>query len=251
MSKTETVLETEIRAGVLQTTLDIQQAIVDGARIHLSADGLASTFVDPANVAMMDMALDAGIFEQVPSGQITMGANLERLEDMLSKAGADDTVTLALNQETMKLSIRYGGVTGELALIDPDSIRTEPDMSGMELPNELTLKTAALADALGMADYVSDHIALVCDTDDGLIAAAEGDTDDVTVSLADDVSDGTVSEATRSLYSLEYLSDLVGVVPAEEVTVRLGQEMPLVMTYEYADGHGFVDARLAPRIENK
>jgi len=131
--------------------------------------------------------------------------------------------------------------------VDTDAERANPQGAAEALRSI----AATLSDALDMADYVSDHIALECDTDDGLIAAAEGDTDDVTVSLADDVSDGTVSEATRSLYSLEYLSDLVGVVPAEEVTVRLGQEMPLVMTYEYADGHGFVDARLAPRIENK
>jgi proliferating cell nuclear antigen len=51
------------------------------------------------------------------------------------------------------------------------------------------------------------------------------------------------------MFSLDYLDDMTGPM-AGDVTVRLGDEFPAKMHWEYAEGHGEVTMMLAPRIQS-
>ncbi|MFB6106746.1 MAG: DNA polymerase sliding clamp [Halobacteriaceae archaeon] len=241
-----------VSADTLQATLDSISVLVDECKIRLEEDGLAIRAVDPANVGMVDLSLDAAAFESYEADGGVIGVNLSRLEDIASMADSGQLVDLELDEETRKLHIQIDGLEYTLALIDPDSIRQEPDIPDLDLPATIVVEGADIDRAVRAADMVSDHIALgVDDAAELFYVDAEGDTDDVHLELGvDDLIDLTPGPA-HSLFSLDYLKDMNKAIPKDgEVTVELGEEFPVKLHFAFAEGDGNVTYMLAPRIQS-
>jgi proliferating cell nuclear antigen len=100
---------------------------------------------------------------------------------------------------------------------------------------------------------VSDHIALGVDADaEEFYVEAEGDTDDVHLTLDRDDLIALSAGDAHSLFSLDYLKDMNKAIPKDaEVTVELGEEFPVKMHFDFAEGHGQVTYMLAPRIQSE
>jgi proliferating cell nuclear antigen len=241
-----------VSADTLGAALDSVSVLVDECKIRLEADGLTIRAVDPANVGMVDLELSAAAFESYETDGGVIGVNLDRLEDIVGMADSDQLVHLELDEETRKLHISLDGLEYTLALIDPDSIRQEPDLPDLDLPAEIVIEGRDIDRAVTAADMVSDHIALGVDSDDEeFYVDAEGDTDDVHLELGqEDLIDLTAGEA-RSLFSLDYLKDMNKAIPKDaEVTMELGEEFPVKMHFGFAEGDGHVTYMLAPRIQS-
>ena len=241
-----------VRADTLQATLDSVGVLVDECKIHLDDDGIEIRAVDPANVGMVDLSLDASAFESYEADGGVIGVNLVRLQDIAGMAGGDQLVHLDLDEETRKLHISIDGLEYTLALIDPESIREEPDLPELDLPATIVIEGRDIDRAVTAADMVSDHIELgVDDGDEQFYVAAEGDTDDVHLELDRDDLIDLVAGPASSLFSLDYLKDMNKAIPKDtEVTVELGEEFPVKFHFEFAEGDGSVTYMLAPRIQS-
>jgi proliferating cell nuclear antigen len=241
-----------VEASTLRDALDSVGVLVDECKIRLNEDGLAIRAVDPANVGMVDLSLDAGAFESYEADGGVIGVNLTRLEDIAGMANTGDLIHLELDEETRKLLIRIDGLSYTLALIDPDSIRQEPDIPDLDLSATIVVEGAQLGRGITAADMVSDHIRLRVDPEaEAFLIEAEGDTDDVNLDLGtDDLIDLEPGRAD-SLFSLDYLKDMNKAIPGDaEVTVELGEEFPVKLHYAFAEGLGAVTFMLAPRIQS-
>ena len=241
-----------VSAPTLKDALDSVSVLVDECKIRLNEEEFAIRAVDPANVGMVDLSLDAAAFESYDADGGVIGVNLGRLEDIAGMATSDDLMHLELDEETRKLHIQIDGLSYTLALIDPDSIRQEPDIPELDLPASIVLEGSQLSRGIKAADMVSDHIALRVDqSDEAFYIEAEGDTDDVDLKLdRDDLIDLTAG-AADSLFSLDYLKDMNKAIPNDtEVTIELGEEFPVKLHYEFAEGLGQVTYMLAPRIQS-
>ena len=241
-----------VSASTFKDALDSVSVLVDECKIRLNEEDLSVRAVDPANVGMVDLTLDAAAFESYEADGGTIGVNLGRLEDIAGMAGSDDLIHLQLDEETRKLHIQIDGLSYTLALIDPDSIRQEPDIPELDLPAQIVLEGAQLHRGITAADMVSDHIALrVDENEEAFYIEAEGDTDDVDLELTrEDLIDISPGPAD-SLFSLGYLKDMNRAIPKDaEVTVDLGEEFPVKLHYEFAEGLGRVTYMLAPRIQS-
>ncbi|QLH80732.1 DNA polymerase sliding clamp [Halosimplex pelagicum] len=242
-----------VSADTLRTTLDSVSVLVDECKIHLEEEGLEIRAVDPANVGMVDLELSASAFESYETDGGVIGVNLSRLEDIAGMADADQLVHLELDEETRKLHIAIDGLEYTLALIDPDSIRQEPDLPDLDLAAEIVIEGRDIDRAVTAADMVSDHIALgVNEADEYFYVDAEGDTDDVHLELTrEDLIDLTAGTA-HSLFSLDYLKDMNKAIPKDaEVRMELGEEFPVKMHFDIAEGEGQVTFMLAPRIQSE
>jgi len=234
------MFEAIVSASAFQDALDSVSVLVDECKIRLNEEGLTIRAVDPANVGMVDLTLDAAAFESYEADGGVIGVNLSRLEDIAGMAGSGDLVHLELDEETRKLHIRLDGLSYTLALIDPDSIRQEPDIPDLDLPANIVLEGSQLDRGIKAADMVSDHIRLRVDEEqEAFFVEAEGDTDDVDLELArEDLIDLTAGPAD-SLFSLDYLKDMNKAIPGDaEVEIELGE------------GQGQVTFMLAPRIQS-
>ncbi len=246
------MFEAIVSASTLGDALDSVSVLVDECKIRLNEDGLAIRAVDPANVGMVDLELEAGAFESYDADGGVIGVNLARLEDIASMANADDLVHLELDEETRKLHIQMDGLSYTLALIDPDSIRQEPDIPDLDLSAEIVVEGAQLGRGITAADMVSDHIRLRVDPDDeAFLVEAQGDTDDVDLELSREDLIDLKAGGADSLFSLDYLKDMNKAIASDaEVTVELGEEFPVKLHYGFAEGLGNVTYMLAPRIQS-
>jgi proliferating cell nuclear antigen len=241
-----------VSAETLRDALDSVSVLVDECKIRLNEDGLAIRAVDPANVGMVDLELDASAFESYETDGGVIGVNLARLEEFAGMADSGQLVQLELDEETRKLHIKIEGLEGTLALIDPDSIRQEPDLPDLDLPAEVVIEGKDIGRAVKAADMVSDHIALGVDASEEIFYVdAEGDTDDVHLELTTDDLIALTPGDARSLFSLDYLKDMNKAIPKDaEVTMELGEEFPVKMHFDLAEGNGSVTYMLAPRIQS-
>jgi proliferating cell nuclear antigen len=241
-----------VSADTLRETLDSVSVLVDECKIHLDEDGLSIRAVDPANVGMVDLDLGAAAFESYEADGGIIGVNLSRLEDIAGMADSDQLIQLELDEETRKLHIQIDGLEYTLALIDPDSIRQEPDIPDLDLSANVVIEGADIDRSVRAADMVSDHIALGVDANDELFYVdAEGDTDDVHLELTrDDLIDLEAGDA-HSLFSLDYLKDMNKAIPKDaEVELELGDEYPVKIHFDIAEAQGHVTYMLAPRIQS-
>ena len=239
-------------ADALGTALDSVSALVDECKIRLNEDGMTIRAVDPANVGMVDLTLGTDAFESYEADGGTIGVDLSRLEDIANMADAGQLIQLALDVETRKLEIKIDGLEYTLALIDPDSIRQEPDIPELDLPATIVIEGRDIDRAVRAADMVSDHIALgVNEDEETFYVDAEGDTDDVHLELGQSDLIDLVLGAAHSLFSLDYLKDMNQAIPRDsEVTIELGEEFPVKIHFDIAEGAGSVTYMLAPRIQS-
>lgn len=245
-----------INAGILEDWIDTFTPLVNEGKVHFNDDGLTARVVDPGNIAMIRPGhLASEAFESYDSpGAVTVGVNFDRLNERLSAAGSSDLVEFEVDMEARMLSIGFRNIQHSVAMIDPDAIRKEPDDPDLDLPNTVTIQGAAFKEAVSNADMVSDHLEIHGNPSQReVVMRAQGDTDDVTVTFdRDDTTDPTeVVEDVESLYSLEYLTDMVKPIPKDaEVSLTFGNEYPVLIDYEAHEGMLEASQMLAPRIRS-
>jgi proliferating cell nuclear antigen len=243
------------RAETLQRSVALVGALVDECRVRFGSERVEVTAIDPAAVAAVGLSVDRDVFEAYDADGEVLGIDLDRFGDVLSMADGDDLVELTLDAELGRLHLQVDGLAYALALIDPDSIRSSPERDDLayDAPASVVLGEAGLDRAVSAADMVSDHLALAVDSDaETFHVDAEGDTDEVSlVREADDLVALSPGEA-RSLFSLDYLRDVTREIPSgTDVTLDLGTEEPLILSYEFADGAGSVEYFVSPRIARR
>jgi len=245
-------LAVELPAERLAKAVDVMQTTAHESVLRFGREGLSSSMVDPANVLMVVVDLDAEAFTRVGDGKFPAGVNLDTIADHLDFGGPEDSAVLEYDEETRKLHIEVGDAyDAEMALIDPDSIRDEPDIPDLELPNEVIVTGRAIKRAIKAADLVSDHVHIRGDVDEGVWFEAQGDTDENRYRFdGDEIRHADVSETATSILSLEYLKDVKKEIPSDaEVRLRFGEDFPVKLNYAFADGHGSVEHMQAPRIQ--
>jgi len=254
----EKVVSGIIQADKLQQYVDTFSALVDECKFRFDGDGITTSAVDPANVAAYhDVNLSAHAFESYDApGQIAFGVSLNKLDDYLGSANSDDLVNISIDMETRHLVIRYREIRHEMALIDPDSVRNDPDLPDLELPNHVVVPADALEEAAKNIDLVTDHIWFAAEDDPNdpsvrqFVAYGEGDTDNTSVRWdAEDLTRAKLNGDVESCYGLPYVLDLTKAMPSgEEVTIHFGEEFPTIWEWQTFGGDLTVTSLLAPRI---
>lgn len=250
-----TAFRASIGAGVLRDALEAASILVDEGRFKVSRGELTLRAVDAANVAMVSLTMGAKGFEKFEGRESEFGVDLKKLLEFLGMAEGPDRVDVEVDDEARKLHLHLGNLKASLGLLDLAHVRKEPTIPPLDLPARIRLAGADFRTGIRAAEKVSDYLALAVE-EDTFIMEAKGDTDRVRLEVpkANLVELKWTSKPgkIRSLYSLDYLSDMtkaIGKVP--EVAIELGNDFPVRMRFEVAGGKGGVEYLLAPRIENE
>ncbi len=240
-----------VKAETLKTVLDAVHTLVDEAKIHITPEGLSLKAVDPAHVAMVDLSLGKGAFVSYGADDMELGMDLDKLKDILKLAGSGDEIGLEYKEDSHRLVFKIGHLTRRMALVDTTNM-SDPKVPNLNLPNRVTMKAGELQHGIKAAESVSDHIALVAHGDSFQLSA-DGDTDQVNLALSgEDIIKIEAPEESRSLFSLDYFSNMAKAVRSSEaVTLHLGTDYPVKMEFDIADGGGHIMYLLAPRIESE
>ncbi len=239
-----------IESEKLKETIEAVSSIVEEAKINLTPDGISVKAVDPANVAMITLNLESAAFEEFTATEGELGVDLKRLNDILGMAEKAEIVEIELDEESHKLVISMSGLTYKISLLDPASIRKEPKVPQLELPATIVLSGNDLKRAVKAAEKVSDHMCMGVDSEIFYLEA-EGDSDRMRLDITKDQLISLEPADVRSLFSLDYLADMVkSAGKANEVTIELGKDFPTMIKFRIANGNGEVNYLLAPRIES-
>ncbi|MDW7732044.1 MAG: DNA polymerase sliding clamp [Methanolobus sp.] len=239
-----------IDADTLKSSIEALSVLVDEARFKISPEGFTVRAVDPANVAMVSFELSSNAFDEFAADDCEIGMDLSKINDIFSVAGKEDKVIMELDEMSQKMLLHLGGLSYTLALLDPSTIRAEPRIPQLELPAEVVLNGKDLQRAVRAAEKISDHMLLGVEGD-AFYMEAEGDTDRVRLDIPRDQLIDLRSGEARSLFSLDYLSDIVKPASkSNEVTVEIGKDFPVKIGFTIASGAGKIGYLLAPRIES-
>ena len=253
--KPEYSMESIIGKQPMAKLLEVAGTVADETQMRLDEDGYSVRLVDPANVASVFVDLEKPAFESYHADGGLIAYDIGRLDDVVGFGDSGDLVHLGLNSETRMLDVEINNFDYECALIDPESVRGEPDMPDSlddGLHSEIVIEAGDLQDAVKAAELASDHITLHSDPDSGeFTISAKGDTDTSNVTFGpEEMIDGQIDQEFESLFSLDYMKDISKPMPKDsEVTISHGSEMPAKFEWEFSEGHGEVMAMLAPRIK--
>ncbi|MFC7139580.1 DNA polymerase sliding clamp [Halosimplex aquaticum] len=249
-------LDVRLDAEALATALDGAMAVASECRMAFD-DGLVFRARDPADVAMVEMRLDGEAFDRYAADGETFGVALDRLRDAVAMADGDG-IELALG-EGGRFDVNAGAVEYAFAPLAAESVRRVEWIDAGPADANAVIAAADLRRAVRAAGLVADHAVVTVDPSDRLLAVtASGDTDDVRLEFGEDDLEALDpgpgdSDPVESLYSVDYLRDIVGAIPdgvpvsAEFVGGGEGG-CPLALEHPIADGDGTGRWLLAPRI---
>jgi proliferating cell nuclear antigen len=244
------MFQAKARADVLKEVVNVVSTLVDEAKFTVSSDGLMIRAVDPAHIAMVDLKLSKEAFDEFKAEEAEIGLDIDKLSQFLKLAKGEDMVDLKHDEDKRRMNIVVGDITRRMSLIDTTGM-SDPKVPSLNLPAKVSLKVDELVQGIKASETVSDHIALVA-SPEGFEMTCEGDMDQVQWKKAKkDLLALDAPSSVRSLFPLEYFSNMLKAVPSgSEVSMQLGNDYPVKVEFNIAGGKGEVRYLLAPRIES-
>jgi len=245
------MLKAVIDTDTFREMIDVIAAMVNECRMHISAEGFKMIAVDTANVAMVSLNLTTDAFSSFSASDDVIGLDITKMKNIVGLMGKGDELTLELPDGAGKMEMSFGGYKYSISLLDVNTIRKDPNPPTIDLPGKAVMKGTVLNNAIKGASLVSDKIALGIKPDTGMFyLEAEGDTDHINLELGSDQLESLTAAEARSLFSLDYLREMGKVMTrADQITISIGIDHPVKLSFDVADGNGHVEYLLAPRIE--
>jgi len=244
------MFKAKLKADVLREIVSVVGTLVEEVKLNISSEGLSLRAVDPAHVAMVEMTIKAGAFEELKASNCEIGLDIEKLREILKLARQGGILKLHHDEDKNKLVVSIDNLTRKMSLVDTAGM-SDPKVPNVSLQAKVTVKAEELNQGIRASESISDHIALTA-TPDAFELSAEGETDSVSLKLPKDLLEGLECKDTqKSLFSLDYFSNMIKSVGASPtVTLNLGTDYPVRIEFDIAGGQGHVKYLLAPRIEN-
>ena len=244
------MFQAKVKAETLKGIVDVVSTIVDEAKFNVNAKGVTLKAVDPAHVAMIDLRIEKSAFEEFDADETELGIDLDKIREVLRLSRSGDVLTMAQDEDRNRLVINVGNVTRRMNLVDTTGM-SDPKVPNLSLPAKIAITAEDLQKGIKAAESISDHIALTA-TPEGFEMVSEGDTDSVSLKLSKDLLVSLdCKENVRSLFPLDYFSNMIRAIPAGTViSMNLGNDYPVKLEFAIADGKGMVNYLLAPRIES-
>jgi len=229
----------EASADVLKPIFAYARPNVKELKLHVTETGVYYDVVDKANVSMLTVEVPAESFDTYDADETTIGIPVNKTMQALRagrKQHSDDiTLSYQNNHLTTIVGRDYGGTEMSLQTtfktIDPDSIRSDPEAPVVDIDAEATVPRQLFNDVIDAVNEVSDHLKFENDGTD-LLVGGESDIDDC-VATIDDVLAGETP--VDSIFSLDYCKKAkksLRTLGVDELSVRLGEELPMVVEWE-------------------
>ena len=237
----------------LKESVSIISDLVNEARFKITPDAIELVAMDPANVAMVIFKLLSSSFTEYDvKEEQEISINLSNLKQILRRAGANDMLTLEMEDNKLKIQLKGDSTrTFNLPLIEIE----EKEQKVPELKFPVTIRTAAsvLNNAIDDAAVVAESVTFEAEPKKFTVSA-QGDLSQARIEIKE--SDNTKikvdgSGKIKSKYSIEYLKKMMaGSKLAEEVSIQFNKDYPLKLEYKTVD-KVMLSFVLAPRVENE
>jgi len=281
--RTEQTVSVRTGGDLWRSTTALLDALVDESRFQFSEDGFSVRAVDPANVGMIDLQVPAAAFDAFDASDWTYGIVLDRLTEITdyarkggnSKENPGDPVIVEFDADRVYARVEPEDKwtrTGSFFHLDPDSVRSEPDLPDLDRPWSGKVDAANLRDAVHSIKQRFDYCGFRAEPEDTgngslgdeeagyLVVSASQRNEDSEISKEDEfrtqekVLHAAEGEAgVESLFSVDYLVDMTDAIVSagfDTVRLELGDEFPLSIHFEGSRWGITGEYMLAPRIRD-
>ncbi len=240
-----------IKGETFKSLVYIVSTIVDEAKITVSPEGLSIKAIDAGRIALLDIKVTPDAFLSFEADMDEIGLDLEKVKVLLKLADASDDIYMEHDADQGRLVFRIGNIVRRMSLVDTASMG-DPKVPALEIPDHVVLTADVLKKGIKASESIADHISLKADPD-GFEVSCQGDTDYVSLRVpASDLVTFEVSKEIKSMYNLDFFSNIVKVIPDKtEVDVHLESDFPVQLLFGLAEGAIAVTYLLAPRVESE
>ena len=77
------MFKAKVRPEVLKEVVDVVSTLVDEAKFSINKKGISIKVVDPAHVAMIDLSLSKGGFEEFKADDADLGVDIDKTKEVL------------------------------------------------------------------------------------------------------------------------------------------------------------------------
>lgn len=240
-----------VESGFFQDVIDGLDALVKEAKFHFLDELIRIWVIDASKSAGCYVDIrpsnwDAIQHYSVQDQGLTQGLDLGTLDDILGYADAGDLLQMEYGEaHKWRFNLTLPDVDVNIAGIDPESVRAEPDYPDLDLPAKFTIDGSKLKDAADLNELFSDHTTIRVE-DHTVQFIAKGDTDDGTFELEEPGEVEFIEhpdEPVESMFSLAYMSDMAKVLKGyDSLQMEIGSEVPVMLDTD------LYEMMLAPRI---
>jgi proliferating cell nuclear antigen len=243
------MFDAKIKSAILKDIVEAASLLVEEGKFTITPEEIRLKAVDPAHIAMIELQLSVQAFEEYKATPMELGIDIDKLKKVIRLALPEDDIVLKWDEEANRLNISFTNLSHQMGLLDPSSMR-EPKTPSVNLPAKITLKASDFDRGVKAAGIISDYLVLTADPE-AFELSCKGDTDTTNLHLPkDSLIAYQCEQKVRSLFSLDYLSNLMKIVkPTDAISLSIGNDLPVKIDFEIAEGKGKVNYLLAPRIE--
>jgi proliferating cell nuclear antigen len=236
----------------LKDSITIISELVTEAKFKITPNAVELVAMDPANVAMIVFKLLSSCFTEYDvKKEIDLSIDLNNLKQILKRAGANDMLSMELDDNMLKLTLKGKNKrTFSLPLIESEGREQRvPDLS---FPASIKTSTAIFNNAIEDIDIVAESVTFEVEKK-VFVIKGESDLSKAHIEInADDETAITVdsNDKVKAKYSVEYLKKMIDASKlCDNVVIQFNKDYPLKLDYTVVDKLklSFI---LAPRVEN-
>lgn len=248
-----TSLDATISVGYAQRFLDAIRPLGDEFLLTIDDGGITADVLTPGTAMKGEARLTSNAFESFEATSGVAGVPTKRLREITRLSPNRDLMHLDLNAETKILDVTTGTLDCRLALRDPDTISAGGSMDDAKLPSVVVLGGGEFKRIVRGANHIDNNVRFEVnsDTDQFVVTADNGSDELVAPRDADDLIELlSGDQSLESRFDLSYLKQARRTIRKRtEVTLALGNNQPLALAFDIADGAGQVEYGIAPVVE--
>jgi proliferating cell nuclear antigen len=240
-------------AKEFKNSVDALATLIDEGTFNLTSEGITFKAMDPSQIAMVDFSMPkTGLEKYEATAEAKITLNMDDLAKITTRYRSDEKLTLKLDESNTRLILLFKGKsTRRFNLPLLDSSAEPPKTPSIDFDAEIKMSGNALKEGLKDANLVSSHVVLNAKPE-GFDIEASGDKGKVLIEAKKDddiLLECAVKTASRAMFPLEYLNDLLKAADAS-TTIGVGLKTDAPLKISYKIGEATVAYFLAPRIEN-
>jgi len=236
--------------------LNAASGLIDEGSFNATENGLALRAMDPSHVAMIELSLPKGLFEEYECmSQTKFAVTISELLKLLRGIGIGESIDLLLDEQTRKLTVdAMGRYRRTFKLSTLEVTGEEAPAPKLSFNAKVKMLTTALDQAIADASKVSDYAKFAA-TADKFTMEASGDVGSAVIEFqkgSEALLDLTVQQESIAAFSLVYMNTMVSGASdlSDVITIEFSTNLPLRLDFDLPS-EGYLRFYLAPRIESE
>lgn len=232
--------------AIFKTVFDSIASIIDEVTIIFDSEGMRLNALDGSHITFVTLELEPDVFDSyVCDTPEKVAVDCERFNQILKKCKTNDIIQLTIDEGNF-IIVFEGDATRrfKIRVIDTEYETQVPPNINHNI--NIKVPSTMMQDALNDMLIFSDKLRLLID-ENYLKIISDGEFGDVDIKY---LHGENILEVAQSVYNIDKLKDIFKASKfSKECKIGLGNDMPIVVTFELPTGDGRVKYLLAPRLE--